>query len=798
MKISLNWLNDYIDLSAMTVPEIAHTLTMTGIEVEGIERSAVIPDGVVVGEILERNKHPNAEKLSVCKVFDGKETVQIVCGAPNCDAGKKIPLATLGTTLSAPDGSEFLIKPAKLRGEESFGMMCSARELGLGNDHGGLLELPVDAVPGTSVNTLFPSDTVFELEVTGNRPDWLSHWGVARDLAAAATPEARFPEIKTPASSPAASRLVTVEDPELCPRYVARVVRGVTVKASPEWLKNKLISIGLRPINNIVDITNFVLHELGQPLHAFDLNTLSGERIIVRHAHENESFTTLDGKKITLQPRHLVIADEAKALALAGVMGGLNSGVTEKTTDILIEGAYFLPATVRATSKELGINSDSSYRFERGCDFEMAAVGSERAVQLILELAGGTIDTLLDVAGTPPERLPFQLRFQKINDLLGTTLSSDLMIEILTKLGAKITEITAESCLVQAPSWRHDLSREVDAAEEIIRIHGLDKLPFTEPRAVQGGVLRDDKLYPTQIARAQLISLGLYECYSYSMVDEKTAHFDPTFSPEQIIAISNPLNLDMACLRPSLFPQILQNVGRNVSRNNLHLRLFEIGRVFCKPCKKFPEERQEIAIAMTGLRRPELFSADRAAVIEFADLKGTIEAFFSERKLACECRPFSDPRFMPGHCAEVIVRGKTIGIIGEPAQNFTRSLRLRYPLYIGILQLNLILANQAGIPQLVTPSSFPPVSRDIAFTASESLTHAEVVRFLMKLNLPNLESVQLFDIFRDPQTVGKDKKSMAYSLSFRNPDRTLTDDEVNKAVEKARVEIAGQLGVELR
>lgn len=800
MKISLNWLKQYIPLDNMSVADIAHTLTMTGIEVEGIEKSAVIPEGVVAAEIRSRDPHPNAEKLSICQVFDGEKTIQIVCGAPNCDAGKIVPLATLGTELTAPDGSVFVIKEAKLRGESSSGMMCSERELGLSHEHGGLLHLPENTVPGTPVSRLFEADTVFELEVTSNRPDWLSHWGVARDLAAALNLDPVFPEITVPACDKRSdSGLVTVEDTTLCPRYIARVVRGVTVKESPEWLKTRLTAIGLRPINNIVDVTNFVLHELGQPLHAFDYHTLAGQKIIVRHAHENENFVTLDHKAVKLQPRHLVICDTEKALALAGIMGGLNSGVTESTTDILVESAYFLPSNVRATSKELEISSDSAYRFERGADYEMAMIASNRAVQLILETAGGVVNTLpLDVAAGAPERNPFILKFAKINSLLGTSLPGSEMIHILQQLGATIDSVSEAECRVTAPSWRHDLAREADAAEEIIRIHGLEKLPFIPVNAVQGGVLRDDKMYPTQVVRNQLIALGLYECYSYSMVDEKTALTDPTFTREEVITITNPLNQDMACLRPSLFAQMLQNIGRNISRNNTDLRLFEIGRVFCQNKKNFTEERHEIAIGMTGLRMPEMYSDDYRAVIDFADLKGTVEGFFELQKLPLQCRAAIDPRFMPGRCAEIIVRGKTVGFIGEIAAVFTRGMRLRHPLYVGIFQLDLILKNPAGIPLLVTPSTFPPTARDVAFIAQESLTHQEVVRCIQKQNPPNLDAIQLFDIFRDPKTVGEEKKSMAYSLTFRHPERTLTDDEVNQAFEKVRQTLQQTLKVELR
>lgn len=800
MNISLNWLKQYIALDALSIADITKKLTMSGIEVEGIESTVAIPEGVVTAKILERAKHPNADALSVCKVTDGKETFQIVCGAPNCDADCIVPLATLGTTLTAPDGSTFTIKPAKLRGEESQGMMCSSRELGLGDDHNGLMILPSDTPLGISVASLLDADTIFELEITSNRPDWLSHWGIARDLSAVLDAKTVFPKIEIPkVDTPPPADIVTVEATDLCQRYTARVIRGVTVKESPEWLQKRLTAIGLRPINNIVDITNFVLHELGQPLHAFDLNTLSGGRIVVRRAKENEPFVTLDDKEVALQPRHLVICDDTKALCLGGIMGGLNSGITETTTDVLLESALFLPSNVRATSKELGISSDSSYRFERGCDYEMVQTASDRAVQLILELAGGTLEyAMADVNQGAPERGSFELNFARINALLGVDVPAETQMKILAALGAKIVDATAEKCTVHAPSWRYDLYREADAAEEIIRIYGLDKLPFISAAAVQGGVLRDDTLYPKQVAREQLIALGLYECYTYSMVEEKTALADPTFTKENVIEISNPLNLDMACMRTSLFPQMIQNVARNISRGNPDLRLFELGRAYCKNSKAFAEEREEIVIALTGLRMPGMHSEDRRQIMDFYDLKGVVEGFFELRKLVPQCRPCTDARFVNGTAAEIIVRGKTVGFMGEVAPAFTRGMRLRRPLFMAVLQLQPIIGNQAATPQLATPSVFPSVTRDVAFIAEESLNHRDVLTVIGKLNIANLESVQLFDIFRDPATIGEGKKSMAYALTFRHSERTLTDDEINQASEKIRAALGKSLSVELR
>ncbi len=797
MNLSLNWLKKYLPLDGISVSEITHKLTMSGIEVEAVQTTGKIPDGIIVAEIQTRDKHPNADKLSVCKVFTGKETLQIVCGAPNCDAGNRIPLATIGTTFVDEKG-EFTIKESKLRGELSQGMMCSARELGISNDHVGLLILPPDTPLGTNVQDLIDSDTVFELEITSNRPDWLSHWGVARDLGAVLNLAPKTIDIPTFNDTKPGANFVTVKDQKLCPRYMGRIIRGVKVTESPEWIQKALNSIGLRPINNIVDITNFVLHELGHPLHAFDLNQLAGQQIIVRPANAGEKFTTLDEKTIELKPHNLLIADTEKGVALAGVMGGLNSGVTETTTDILLESAVFYPPSVRTTSRETAISSDSSYRFERGLDFNMAESALNRATALIIELAGGTVESTVDVKGEAPARPAVKVTFARINALLGTSFSAEEIMDVMSRLGCTMSEVTAENCMMTPPMWRHDLTREADIAEEVVRVFDLDNVPVISPKAVQGGVLADDKLYLRQQLREQILGLGFDECFSYSMVDAKTATQDPTLDDACLISIQNPLNLDMAYLRPSLFAQMLQNIGRNISRNNPNLKCFEMGRVFCANSDVFSEEREEIVMAITGLRMPEMFSGDRALVFDFYDMKGQIEALLERRKWKGKVEAFEDSRFVSGHCIRYVSGKNTMVVLGEVHPKFTKGLRLKYPLFMAMIQEAPMLANATAIPQYENISNFPPTSRDIAFVANETLTHQEVARFIQKLNLPFLESVSLFDIFRDEKAVGAGKKSMAYSLVFRNYERTLTDEEVNKSYEKARQSLAKGLGVELR
>jgi phenylalanyl-tRNA synthetase beta chain len=808
MKLSLSWLRDYVAVP-FAGRELAERLTMAGLEVEGIDDRAV-PAGVMVAEILSREPHPNADKLSVCRVSTGSgEPLQVVCGAPNCAAGTKVALAPVGTTLTdRTSGKSLTLGKAKLRGIESCGMLCSARELGLGDDHGGILHLPSEAVPGTPLADLYPADTVYTLEITSNRPDWLSHWGIAREVRAVSTTDLalRFPAVRLPApqgSAPAG--LVTVEDFDLCPRYTGRLIRGVRVGESPDWLKRRLQALGLRPINNVVDITNFVLHELGQPLHAFDLNLLAGQRVVVRRARAGERLQTLDGATHELRDSHLLIADAEKPVALAGVMGGEGSGVSGATVDILLESAWFQPSNIRATARSLGISSDSSYRFERGVDWAMVDRASDRAAALILELAGGELASeLVDVRRDPPAVPPVTCRFDRIRALLGVEIDNAAMAAILERLGCAIAPVDDASCRVTAPSWRADLTREADLAEEIVRIHGLDKIPLVPAVAVLGGILRDDAYHPLEQARNQLVGLGLVECLSYGQQDEPTALKDARFVAADLLRTANPVSRDFAVMRPSLFGDILRSVGHNLARQNHDLALFEMGVVFAGHPAKFAEERRECAIALTGCRHPHGFSAERKAEIGYADLKGLLESWCELRRLSgvgFRALPADHPaaaNFAPGAAGEALLDGESLALLGEAAPRCTDGLRLQHPLLVALVDLDRLLAHVPPPIRCRPISPFPSVTRDVAFVADESLAHAAVMDVIREAGLEHLEKAELFDLFRDPATLGEGRKSLAYTLTFRHPERTLTDDEVNRAHQRLRDKLAADLHVTLR
>ena len=800
MKVSLEWLADYIDIKCGPA-ELAKLLTMAGIEVEEIVTKGSIPKGIVSAKILERKPHPNADKLSVCSVDPGNGSpLQIVCGAPNCDAGNIIPLATIGTVFDDA-GKPFEIKKAKLRGVESFGMMCSAKELALSDDHSGLLILPADTPIGKPVSEIIKADTVYTVEITPNRPDWLSHWGVGRDIAALCGGSLKKPDTTIPKPKIdefADKGLVEVKAPDLCPVYTARVVKGVTVKESPDWLKSRLEAVGVRPINNIVDITNYVMFELGQPLHAFDLKFLNGPKIVVRRAVQDEKIMALDGKEYKLTAETLVIADAVKPVAIAGVMGGEHSGVLPETKDILLESACFNPASIRATSKRLGLTSESSYRFERGVDPELADWASDRALKLILDLAGGELVSDLVKVAVPRKPQPqIKCRVKKVRSLIGVQIDAVRIEEILRSLGMTVTALDAESYLVTPPSYRADIENEADLTEEVVRIYGLDKIPDIAPRAVAPSPFAADAHAKVENLRNGLVAAGLFECVNTSMIDEKLALLDLQFTSEDLLKMANPISLDLAILRPSLLPGMLATVKRNISRKNIDLALFEIGHVFCANKAKYPEERDECIVAITGRKHPERFSKERAELYDFFDLKGAVESVLSARRLESHSfAPAKDSRFADGVCAELLVDGVKAGILGQVTSSLTAGMRLQTPLFIAVIQLEKLFAAKERGLHYKQLSQFPPVSRDVAFLAPGSLDHAQVIEFINGCKLKNLESIELFDIFADPSLGGR--KSMAYSLTFRASDRTLTDDEVNASHEQLRSKLVSGLGVELR
>ena len=825
MKVTLNWLKQYVDFN-WSPEELTERLTMLGLEVEGVQKISGAFDGIVVAQVVTRDKHPGADKLSLCRVNDGTGERQIVCGAQNFKAGDKVPLILPGASLPPKPGEKepFTIKVGKIRGVESHGMLCSHEELlidpeAIGHKkEDGLLLLRADAKVGQRFGEYLGrsgGDVVYDLEVTPNRPDLNSVIGIAREIAAVTGNELKIPVIQflNTESEPIGGLLsVRNDEPELCPRYTARIVRKVKVGPSPDWLKSILEKVGLRSINNVVDITNYVMLESGQPLHAFDYHLLKGAEknppvIVIRRAGEGEKFTTLDGKERTLTNQMLLIADETQAVALAGVMGGKNSEINDRTVDVLIESAYFKPQNIRATSKKLELRTDSSYRFERGGDVGICDWASRRAAQLICDLADGQVlGHAIDDFPNPSSPKPITLHFAKSKDLLGVGISHSDQVSSLTKLGLTLTEQTPGVCTFKIPSWRVDLKREVDLIEEVGRLYGVDKIPSTPPRGALGANAFDSVYDQISEVRRILTGLGLNEAQGQTLVGNDECRM----SNDQIVALANPLSSDMDVLRPSLLPGLLNILRHNVSRKNDDLAFFEIGRVFTNVSGEnlklagsetgAPKENRSVAIAITGRRALAFWSGgERDAKFDAYDLKGLVEDLleqFGLRGIAFGKRAESTALFLES--AAVTLGGKVpLGELGQLLPTLAKKYDLRDAVFLAEFNLDLLLARRNPAKSFKSLPQFPSSRRDVAMLVPEATSHEAVLQTVKQAKAANLESVELFDVFRG-QGVPDGQKSLAYAFTYRAADKTLTDADVNSAHEKVLASLQQQLSAVIR
>jgi len=813
MKVTLNWLKQYVDFN-WSPEELTERLTMLGLEVEGVQKISGAFDGIVVAQVVTRDKHPNADKLSVCRVNDGTGERQIVCGAQNFKAGDKVPLILPGASLPLKPGDKepFTIKVGKIRGVESHGMMCSHEELLLDPEsighkkEDGLLILREDAKVGQPFGEYLGrsgSDVVYDLEVTPNRPDLNSVIGIAREIAAVTGNMLRLPEIKLAAGRGKAADLVSVriEDAELCPRYSARVIKGVKVGASPAWLRDTLEKVGIRSISNVVDVTNYVMLESGQPLHAFDYHLIAKgadgkPTIVVRRAGASEKFKTLDNQERTLTNEMLLIADETKGIALAGVMGGANTEINNSTVDVLLESAYFAPVNIRRTSKLAGLRSDASYRYERGADVGICDWASQRAAQLILETAGGQLaEGLVDVQPKAKAEKQITLHFAKSKDLLGVGISHAEQISYLTRLGLAIARQEPGECTFTIPSWRVDLKRPVDLIEEVGRLYGVDKIPSTPPRGAHG-TNEFDAVYD-QIAEARriLTGLGLNEAQGQTLVS--SAEFGMRSAASVMLA--NPLSSDMDVLRPSLLPGLVHSLRHNVSRKNYDVALFEIGRVFANVNGQTKENRS-VAIALTGQRALPFWSGgERDAKFDAYDLKGLIEEFieqFGLRGVVFGKRAESTELFLES--AAVTLGGKLpLGELGQLLPALAKKYDLRDAVLLAEFNLDLLLARRNPAKSFKPLPQFPSSRRDVAMLVPETVTHEAVLQTVKHAKAANLESVELFDVFRG-KGIADGRKSLAYAFTYRAADKTLTDADVNSAHAKVMEVLKTQLQAELR
>jgi phenylalanyl-tRNA synthetase beta chain len=798
MNVSLKWLSDHVDFSEYSMSELDDLLTFAGIEVEGIQS---LPDHVVVAEVLSSGPHPDADKLSVCQVDDGSGTPrQIVCGAKNYQIGDKVPLALPGCVLDGGEGKTFEIKEGKLRGVDSLGMMCAAAEIGLTDDADGLLILSPDLKPGTPLGEVYPA--VFELEITPNRPDCLSHLGVARELAALAGKPlfgaAHHGESDTPTREAKSDEISISTDS--CPYYTARVIRGVKVGESPAWLKEKLESIGLRPINNVVDITNYVLMEMGHPLHAFDMAGLDGG-IHVRAAAAGEEFLALDGETYALTEEDMVVADSSKAVAIGGVMGGEDSGVTESTTDILLESAYFVPSAIRRTARRLNLHSDSSYRFERGADPHQVNGASDLAVKWILELAGGTAESEIVTCGhLPAPPAPVELDNDYVRSVIGAEITDEEISSILTSLGLKKTPGEWKM-----PTYRLDLPRAVDLVEEVARVYGLDKVPANQKSWFSPASKADESFDFASKIQSRLCSLGFFEARNLKLISEAQLADDIATSHRGMgpVRLKNPLNDEQDYLRPGIVPGLLATAGRNVRFGNPDLRLFEMGRVFTATPKGGEVEHEHLALLMTGAKAPRGWASGKAngkpENVDIHDLRAVLEACCPP---GLNLVPVDDDRMLCA-CSIEIGSGKKsakLGLAGIVSPARARELDLEAPVMVAEINLKkLAAATDADLTYAELPR-FPGSSRDVAMVVSADLAAGEVAAFLEAHEEPLLQSVELFDVFQDPsgEKLPADKKSLAYSITYRSPDRTLEAAEVENAHLKLLDSLKSGLHVDFR
>jgi len=786
MKVSLSWLKDYVDVT-MDPADLAEALTMAGLEVDSVSDRYAYLDGVIVGRVDEVAPHPKADKLKLCRVNTGNGQVSVVCGAPNVTTGMLAPLAQPGAVL--PDGSR--LEKSVIRGEASGGMLCSDAELGLGDDPAGIMSLDATLAAGMALTqALNLSDTVYELDLTPNRPDCLSVIGIAREIAIIQNGSLKYPDYTVEDAADTIRRMtsVKVEAPDHCPRYAARLVENVRVSPSPYWLQNRLLSVGLRPINNIVDITNFVMLETGQPLHAFDFDNLADNRIVVRLAADGEKFTTLDEKERTLESQMLMICDGEKPVGVGGVMGGLNSEIEEDTTRVLIEGAYFNPVSIRRTSKKLGLNTDASHRFERGVDPEGCVRAVNRAAKLMVQIGNGTlIDGIIDEYPNLQTAESVALGVMRTNRLLGTDLDRDQIQQLLESIEFKVEPLDDDPDRLQVtpPTFRVDVSRREDLMEEVARLSGYNNIPTTFPAMPAEGRPPERRLQLRNRIKALMCGFGFSEAIAYSFVPESSTDrlqikaADPR---RAMIHILNPLTEDQAVMRTSLVPGIFETMRYNLARQIKNLKIFEIGKIFLKKDQQVLPEEPEMLIALWTGARTDTSWHSRAIPCDFYDIKGAVEALVQALNLeAVRFSTMADDACeytRPGRTAQIMASDIPLGLVGEIDSQVIDAYDLRQTAFIFEIDLEKIAGlipetrNTRPIPR------YPAIYRDITIIVDRGVETQSVLDKVEAFQEQLVENLHLFDVFEgDPIAAGK--KSVSFRVTYRSPDKTLVDDDVN-------------------
>jgi phenylalanyl-tRNA synthetase beta chain len=800
MKVTYNWLKEFVDFD-LSPETLADVLTMLGLEVEGMEKQGGGLDDVVVALVEEKRQHPNADKLSLCRVNNGSEVLDVVCGAQNFQQGDTVALAQIGATLPG----DFKIKRSKIRGEESCGMLCSEKELGLAEESAGIMVLPEGLKPGTPLfEALGLKDTLMEIGLTPNRADCLSVAGIAREIAAKLGTRVRYPDMAIAEGAEAADATigVTIEDADLCPRYAARYISGCRIAPSPQWLVKRLNAVGMRSISNVVDVTNLVMMELGHPLHAFDCDRLEGRRIVVRRAGEGELFTTLDDQQRTLTADDLVICDASHPVALAGVMGGLNSEISDSTANILLESACFKPAAIRRTSKRLGLHTESSHRFERGADIGMVTRALDRAASLIADLSGGSVARgVVDVypgITTPPA---ITLRPGRVGAMLGIEVSKLEIFDILQRLECSVQE-TAEGTLeVVPPTYRIDLEREIDLVEEVARMKGFDAIPATMPMA---RVISDRPTLHQRMERSVrdiMVNHGMNEIINFSFISPDAA--DKLLLPADdirrtAIKVANPLVAEQSVMRTSLLPGVLEAVTRNTSFRTMDLKLFEIRRRYLPTAEEMPHEPLCIAGALTGSRVGTSWSSARDAV-DFYDVKGIIENLLEllQFRGVTWVADVPEPYYHPGKSCSVMVGRERIGTFGEIHPTVQEAFGIEKPVFVFELDFEKLVTLSHQKRTISAPSRFPDSTRDIAMLAADGVQAERIVSCVNGVKAREIEQVEIFDLYRGAG-IQEGFKSIAIRIRYRSYERTLTDDEIGTIHAKVIAALVNKLNVSIR
>ncbi len=790
MQISEKWLREWVNPDADT-DELVARLSMAGLEVDSVSAAASPFNGVIVAEVISAEQHPNADKLRVCQVNTGTDTCQVVCGAPNVAAGQKIPFAEVGAVL----GSDFKIKKAKLRGVESQGMICSGQELGLVEKSDGIMILPFDAPLGANVREYLQlDDTLIDVDLTPNRGDCLSINGIAREVGVLHNQPVTRPDIPQIAASINDTFPITLDAPDGCPRYLGRIIRNINQHAeSPQWMQEKLRRSGIKCIDPVVDVTNYVLMELGQPMHAFDFDKLAGG-IHVRYAAKQEKLTLLDGKEVELTDDTLVIADKKQALAIAGVMGGLDCSVQAYTRHIFLESAHFSPAIIAGKARSYGLQTDAAHRFERGVDYNLPRLAMERATQLLLAIVGGEAGPIIEATDCLPLPRTLTLRAARIQRILGISLEAGQVETILTGLGLVLDARDAESWTFSVPSWRFDIAIEEDLVEELARIYGYDKLPVTEALGRLSLKPNSENAVGLNPIRDRLTALGYQEVITYSFVDSKLESLLGT-AESQLLPLANPISQDMDVMRTSLWPGLLLALKHNLHRQQGRGKIFETGLVFTLNNNGI-DQKPKISSIIWGEQFPEQWGTNGSAV-DFFDIKGDAEALLAltlaGKDFAFEAA--THPALQSGQSAQILRQGQLVGWLGALSPIVQQTIDITGKIYIMELDQEAIMPSR--LPVYHALSRFPSVRRDLAVIVDAAQETGAIRNLIREAAGGLLQEVVIFDVYQG-QNIEKTKKSLAMGLTFQHPSRTLTDEDIVAIINNCIKALEAQFNAELR